>query len=64
MDQIVGQDNEVRIINIFVDGINLADFKFVIKTTVEGLPACHPKDLLKLYVYGYPPPETICNRLA
>lgn len=53
LDQIVGQDNEVRIIDLFVDGINLADFKFVIKTTAEGRPAYHPKDLLKLYVYGY-----------
>lgn len=53
LDQIVGQDNEVRIIDLFVDGINLTDFDFVVKTTIEGRPAYHPKDLLKLYVYGY-----------
>lgn len=53
LDQIVGQGNEVRIIDLFVESINLTDFKFVIKTTVEGRPAYHPKDLLKLYVYGY-----------
>src|SRR5437868_14158812 len=53
LDQIVEQDNEVRIIDLFIESINLADFKFVIKTTVEGRPAYHPKDLLKLYVYGY-----------
>jgi transposase len=49
----VEQDNEVRIIDLFVESINLEDFKFVIKTTTEGRPAYHPKDLLKLYVYGY-----------
>ncbi len=53
LDQIVDQDNEVRIIDLFVDSIILEDFKFVIKTTTEGRPAYHPKDLLKLYVYGY-----------
>ena len=53
LDQIVDHDNDVRIIDLFVESINLADFKFVIKTTVEGRPAYHPKDLLKLYVYGY-----------
>lgn len=53
LDQIVGQENEVRIIDLFVDSINLADFDFVVKSTIEGRPAYHPKDLLKLYVYGY-----------
>jgi transposase len=53
LDQIVEQNNEVRIIDLFVESINLADFHFVIKTSKEGRPAYHPKDLLKLYVYGY-----------
>src|SRR4249920_4193999 len=53
LEQIIEQDNEVRIIDLFVESINLADFHFVIKTSKEGRPAYHPKDLLKLYVYGY-----------
>ena len=53
LDQIVQTDNEVRIIDLFVESINLADFHFVIKTSKEGRPAYHPKDLLKLFVYGY-----------
>jgi transposase len=53
LDQIVKQDNEVRMIDLFVESINLSDFKFIIKTTKEGRPAYHPKDLLKLFVYGY-----------
>lgn len=53
LDQIVDPDNEVRIIDLFIESINLADFKFVIKTSKEGRPAYHPKDLLKLFVYGY-----------
>jgi transposase len=53
LDQIIDQDNEVRIIDLFVESINLTDFRFVIKTSIEGRPSYDPKDLLKLYVYGY-----------
>ena len=53
LDQIIEQDNEVRIIDLFVESINLTVYKFVIKTSKEGRPAYHPKDLLKLFVYGY-----------
>ena len=53
LDQIIEQDNEVRIIDLFVESIDLSDFKFAIKTSKEGRPAYHPKDLLKLYVYCY-----------
>jgi len=40
-------------IDLFVESINLTDSKFIIKTTKEGRPAYHPKDSLKLFVYGY-----------
>ena len=53
LDQIIAADNEVRIIDIFVESINISDYKFVTKTSLEGRPAYNPKDLLKLYVYGY-----------
>ena len=53
LDQIIDQDNEVRIIDLFVESINLSDFKFVIKSSLEGRPPYNPKDLLKLFVYGY-----------
>ncbi|MBA4140160.1 MAG: IS1182 family transposase [Segetibacter sp.] len=53
LDQIIGADNEVRIIDIFVASINISDYKFVTKTSLEGRPAYDPKDLLKLFLYGY-----------
>ena len=53
LDQIISADNDVRIIDLFVESINIADFKFVTKNAVEGRPSYHPKDLLKLFVYGY-----------
>lgn len=53
LDETIDEDNEVRIIDLFAQSINVSDFKFVVKTTIEGRPAYHPKDLLKLFVYGY-----------
>ena len=53
LDQIIEEQNEVRIIDLFVESIQIDDYKFVFKTTTEGRPAYHPKDLLKLFVYGY-----------
>lgn len=53
LDEIIDQSNEVRIIDMFVESIDLAQFSFHIKSSSEGRPPYHPKDLLKLYVYGY-----------
>ena len=53
LDDLVDQDNEVRVIDLFVESINLEDFKFIIKRNTEGRPSYNPKDLLKLYIYGY-----------
>ena len=53
LDEIISSDNDVRIIDLFVESINITDFKFIVKTSSEGRPAYHPKDLLKLFVYGY-----------
>jgi len=53
LDEIIDADNEVRIIDLFVESIDLAGFCFHVKSSSEGRPPYHPKDLLKLYVYGY-----------
>ncbi len=53
LDEIVDNDNEVRIIDLFVESIDLVQFNFTFKQSAEGRPPYHPKDLLKLYVYGY-----------
>jgi transposase len=53
LDEIIDADNEVRIIDLFVESIDLAQFSFHVKSSPEGRPPYHPKDLLKLYVYGY-----------
>ena len=53
LDQIIDPDNDVRFIDLFAESINIVDAKFVVKSSAEGRPAYHPKDLLKLFIYGY-----------
>jgi transposase len=53
LDDAIGADNEVRLIDIFVDSLALESFGFQIEHTENGRPAYHPGDLLKLFIYGY-----------
>lgn len=53
LEEIIDPDNEVRLIDLFVESLDLSTFKFHLKGAEEGRPAYHPKDLLKLFVYGY-----------
>jgi transposase len=54
IEDFIGQDNPVRVIDAFIDGLNIAEAGFQRATpSITGRPSYHPKDLLKLYVYGY-----------
>lgn len=53
LEQAVGQDNEVRLIDLFVSSIKMADYGFDMNFIDNGRPAYHPADLLKLFIYGY-----------
>ena len=53
LDSAIDQDNEVRIIDLFVDSLNLMEMKFRLDFGENGRPAYHPSDLLKLFIYGY-----------
>lgn len=53
LEQIIDAGNDIRLIDLFVESINMADFNFVTKQSAEGRPAYNPKDLLKLFIYGY-----------
>lgn len=54
IEDYIGEDNPVRVIDAFVDGLDLSKLGFIHTTSKEtGRPAYDPKDLLKLYVYGY-----------
>jgi transposase len=50
----IGEDNPVRVIDVFVDELDLAGLGFDgVDPEVTGRPSYHPSVLLKLYIYGY-----------
>jgi transposase len=53
LDSSVSEDNEVRLIDAFVDGLPLEEYGFRLDYGENGRPAYHPSDMLKLYLYGY-----------
>lgn len=53
LSQAISDDNEVRLIDLFVHAINLSEYGFKTDFIDNGRPAYHPTDLLKLFIYGY-----------
>lgn len=50
----VGEDNPVRVIDVYVDELDLAELGFAgVDPKTTGRPSYHPSVLLKLYIYGY-----------
>jgi transposase len=54
VDDYVGADNPVRVVDAFVGELDLAEIGFGRATPADtGRPGYHPATLLKLYLYGY-----------
>src|SRR5476651_2480675 len=54
LDDYVEAENPVRVVEVFVDGLDLGELGFVgVDPAATGRPAYHPAVLLKLYIYGY-----------
>ena len=54
LDDYVAEDNPVRVIEVFVEELDLAGLGFErVHPAKTGRPAYHPAVLLKLYIYGY-----------
>jgi transposase len=50
----IDEDNPVRVIDVLVDGLDLAELGFGgVDPEATGRPSYHPSILLKLYIYGY-----------
>jgi transposase len=48
------EDNSVRVIDAFVEELDLAELKFCgVDPEATGRPSYHPSVMLKLYIYGY-----------
>ena len=54
IDEYVEADAPVRLFDAFVDSLKMDELGFVRSTPAEtGTPGYDPRDLLKLYIYGY-----------
>jgi transposase len=54
LDELVGSDHPVRVIDAFVETLDLRDLGFArVDAEATGRPPYAPGDLLRLYIYGY-----------
>jgi len=53
LDDYVAEDSSVRVIDVFIDDLDLSGLGFKTEPESMGRPAYHPSTLLKIYVYGY-----------
>src|SRR6202051_5163501 len=54
LDDFIDESNPVRVIDVFVDALDLAEMSFEgVEPAAAGRPSYHPSVLLKLYIYGY-----------
>lgn len=54
LDDFIAESNPVRVIDAFVDALNLAELGFEgVEPAATGRPSYHPSVHLKLYIYGY-----------
>lgn len=58
IEDYIAEDNPVQVIEAFVNSLNMAELGFERSAPQDtGRPPYDPRDLLKLYIYGY------CNRI-
>ena len=64
LDQMVEKESMVRVIDAFVDMLDLERFGFsYFKLNDEGRPPFHPATMMKIYLYGYQNSIRSCRKL-
>jgi len=53
LDEYIAEDSAVRVIDVFVDDLDISGLGFKTEPADTGRPGYHPRIMLKLYVYGY-----------
>ncbi len=53
LDEYIDEENPVRIVDLFVDQLDLGSQGFSVEPAATGRPSYHSSTLMKLYVYGY-----------
>jgi len=64
LDQSIDPDNEVRMIDLFVDSLSIKDYGFRMDYIENGRPAYHPTDLLDLVRLKIDHSKTLFPRLS
>jgi transposase len=53
LDDYIAEDSAVRVIDVFLDDLDLSGLGFQTEPNDTGRPPYHPSTMLKIYVYGY-----------
>jgi len=53
LDDYIAEENAVRVIDVFLDSLDLSGLGFKTVPANTGRPAYHPATLLRLFIYGY-----------
>lgn len=53
LDVYIEAENPVRVVDLFVEQLDLGSLAFSVEPAATGRPSYYPSILLKLYVYGY-----------
>ena len=53
LDDYVTEDSPVRVVDVFIDDLDISGLGFKTQANDTGRPAYHPRTMLKIYVYGY-----------
>ena len=53
LDDYIAEDSAVRVIDVFIDDLDISGLGFKTEPAETGRPAYHPRTMLKIYVYGY-----------
>ena len=53
LDDYIAEDSPVRVIDVFIDELDVSGLGFKTVAEITGRPGYHPTTLLKLYIYGY-----------
>lgn len=53
LDDYITEENTIRVIDAFIDSLDLSGLGFKTVSAETGRPAYHPSTMLKLFLYGY-----------
>ena len=53
LDEYIREENPVRVIDAYVESVNIGEVEIGQNLSETGRPPYNPKDMLKLYIYGY-----------